>query len=146
MPLPIRGGAYCSSSPTGGGGTARQVSLDTIDSTNYPYTASIVSGGLVVRGSGPILVTVRATMGGSNTITAQLRIGGTTVATGNTATQSNITYVYNAYNGDQLQLWETDNGSGVIATSGGISNMYIHYEVLTDLSPINSSVMRAALF
>lgn len=146
MLLAIRGGAYMSSSTTGGGGTAKQMSLDTIDSTNYPYTAAIVSGGLVVRGTGPILVTVRATMGGSNTITAQLRIGGTTVATGNTATQSNITYIYNAHNGDQLQLWETDNGSGVVSTSSGISSMYIHYEALTDLAPVNCTVMSAALF
>jgi hypothetical protein len=145
MPLAIRGGAYASAGVTGGGVSAKQLSLNTIDSTNYPYTAAIVSGGLVVRGAGPIVVTARATMS-SGTITAQLRIGGTTVATGNTALQSNITYIYNAHDGDQLQLWETDSGSGVSPTSGGISNVYIHYDVLTDLSPINGSVMRAALF
>lgn len=144
MPLPIRGGAYCSSSPIGGGGSARQVSLDTLD-PGFPYSAALVSGGLVIRGAGPVLVIARATMSGSNTITAQLRINGTTVATGNTATQSNITYAYNAHSGDQLQLWETDNGSGVVSTSGGQNNMFIHYEVPTD-APFPSAVFTRASF
>lgn len=134
MSIPIRGGAYPATSPNGGGNTPQQVVIDTAD-TNYPYT-SLSGNSVVVRGAGSISISAKITMGSGFNVTAQLRINGTTVATGNTATVSTITYVYNAaHSGDLLALWETDNGGGGFAITGGAANTFLHYDVPAKLAP-----------
>jgi hypothetical protein len=145
VPPPIRGGIYCSTSPTGGGTVDKQVPLDTTD-TSYPYSSRSGSA-LIVRGTGPILIVARCTMA-SGTCTATLRINGTTVATGTTALASTITYAYNAARGgDLLTLWETDSGFGGVLLTSGAANTFLHYEVPTEPVPINTTTpSRSALY
>ncbi|MEV6258095.1 hypothetical protein AB0L97_33055 [Nocardia sp. NPDC051911] len=140
----IRGGAYLAASPFPAGTTPGKVPIDTLDTAAYPYTAALVFSGVVVRGTGPVLVTTQCTIA-TGSCTAQLRIGGTTVATGNTALVSQIVYLHYAHDGDQLQLWESDPGTFTNLVAGA-ANTYIHYEPLTVPTPPSMAVQRAALF
>jgi hypothetical protein len=122
---PSPAGAYLNSAATGGGGTAKQIILDTLD-PGYPYTR-LASGILTLEAAGPVTITGQAVYSGGASITAQLRLnGGTTpVATGNTAVTSSLTYSYTARAGDQLALWETDGLANFSITTGA-TNTFIH--------------------
>lgn len=148
MPGPIRGGAYIAANPLVGGVTAKQVPLDTLNPA-YPYTLPLASGGLVVRGTGPILVAAQCTVQAGITCAAQLRVNGVTVATGLTATASSITYVYDgARQGEVLTLWETDNGNQFAhRVQPGAAVTYITYEPIgSGRTPTTPAILRASLY
>jgi hypothetical protein len=148
--LPTRSGAYCAASPGIGGATLTQVTLDTLDTVAYPYTAALSGGGLVVRGTGPIVIYASVKVEAGMTCTATVKVNGVAVSpTGNTANLSTLTYAHNgARNGDVLTLWETDTGTNTFTqhVTGGVANTFLHYEVPTDLIPGSPAVQSAALF
>lgn len=113
---PSPAGAYRNASMTQGGGTSTQIVLDTLD-PGYPYTR-LSSGTLTLEAAGPVTITAQITFFSSSSGTAALHKNGTSVATGNNAATSTLTYSYTAAAGDQITLWETDNFAGVSLVTG----------------------------
>lgn len=149
MAGPIRGGAYIAANPFVGGFSAKQVALDTLH-PDYPYSLALSGAALVVRGTGPIIIFATCTVQSGITCTAQLRINGSTVATGNAAQASNIVYrSAAARQGDLLTLWETDTGNQFAhRISPGASSTFIVYEPIGigGRSTTTPAVQRASLY
>jgi hypothetical protein len=141
------GGAFRSGNQTVGGGGILQFTLNAVH-TGFAYT-QIVSGAIVVKGSGSILVNARVTIptfGG----TARVRINGssTDLAVGNSGTTSNIVnaIIPNLHDGDLLQLWVTGSTNGANAT-GNQASTFLTYVPLSSAQQGNGvSLGRAALF
>lgn len=142
---PNPAGAYRNASWTGGGSTAAQIVLDTIDSSSYPYT-TLSSGAIIINRPGQVVLNAQATF--SFGITIQIRVNGTTVATGNNAATSTASYTYPAKTGDSLTLWETD-GLGGNSGGTGSTTTFLHVTPAgTRTPPYNASVAvnRATLY
>lgn len=141
---PNPSGAYRNAAWNGSGGTPAQIVLDTID-TGYPYT-KLTSGALIINRPGRVVITAQATH--SFGLTIQIRLNGSTVATGNNAATSTATYTYNAVTGDSLTLWETD---GLAGNAGGVGSTTTFMHITpggTRTSPDNAAhaINRANLY
>lgn len=142
---PNPSGAYRNAAWTTSGATASQIVLDTVDSS-YPYTV-LSSGSIIINRPGLVTVTAQGGVTGF-AMTIQLRINGTTVATGNNGTTSSLTYSYVAKTSDSIALWETDSVSGTTGTTGA-ANTFVHVTPGgTRTPPYNAMVVvnRAALY
>lgn len=121
---PSPAGAYLSSSQTGGSSTSKQIVFNTIDNSS-PYTR-LASGIVTLEMAGPVTVTAQAVMSSTYAATITLQINGATVATGTNANTSTLSYAYTAKTGDQLAIWQTDNGFGLASVNGGATTTFIH--------------------
>ena len=141
---PNPAGAYRNAAWNGNGGSPAQIMLDTVD-TAYPYTR-LTSGAIIINRAGLVVVNAQATHGFG--IQIQIRLNGSTVATGNNAATSTVSYTYVARPADSLTLWETD---GLAGNSGGTGSTTTFMHVTpggTNTPPYNAmqAVNRAAVY
>jgi len=146
----VGGKGYTNSSQgNGGGATPKKMTLGGADTANYP--GSVVSNGnLVVQGDGPIRVfgQVDLNTGGSNPVTAIIRLNGSTTNRAVGATASGIGTVvweYDASDGDQLELWQTNDGFSSIATGIDVTFLYYTPAPRSVIIP-TPALIRAAFF
>lgn len=128
----IGGKGYTNSAQgNGGGATPKKMVLGGVDTANYP-DSEVNNGDLIVHGDGLIRVfgQVDLATGGSNPVTAIIRLNGSTTNRAVGATASGIGTVvweYEASDGDRLELWQTNDGFSSIAT--GINATFMYYTV-----------------
>lgn len=119
---PNPSGAYRNAAWSGGGGgSATQIVLDTVDPA-YPYT-KLSSGAIIINRPGRVAISAQSTY--TYGLAIEIHINGTLVATGTNAATSTVSYSYNAKTGDSITLWETD---GLAGTAGGTGSTttYVH--------------------
>lgn len=124
--MPVGGGAYRSTNVAPNGLAFGKVPIDTLDPA-YTNSVALVSNGLIIRGSSLVQINVQCRLTDS-VCTTQIRINGSTVATGNTAQTSTASYQYTASDGDQIQMWQADTGNFLTRIVSGAANSFIHYE------------------
>lgn len=138
------GGAYISTNPSVPTATTAMLTLDTaLDGHTV-----ISSGKVVVKGSGPIVITGQIVFSAASV--AKLRMNGvaTDLVSGSNATTSSFTYSYpGARDGDLLELWYTTGSFGETIT-GGATSSFLSYvtQPASNLHVRRAPLMRAGLF